>query len=54
MSGPDHAAVTMYVCTVCGERKPIPGQRPLTPEPRISVGCQACERIQTHKPQGVR
>jgi len=52
--GGTKTAVTMYSCTVCGERKPIPGQRPLTPEPSISVGCQNCERIQTHTPQGVR
>jgi DNA-directed RNA polymerase subunit RPC12/RpoP len=46
--------VTMYVCLACGKRKKIPGQAPLQPEPRISVGCPNCERIQTHKPQGVR
>jgi hypothetical protein len=51
---PDHDAVTMYRCLACGERKAIPGERPLTATPRISVGCQSCERIQTHKPQGVR
>jgi len=54
MSSPDHTAVTMYACMACSERKAIPGERPLAPEPRISIGCQACERIQTHKPQGVR
>jgi len=50
----DHEPVTAYVCAACGERKHIPGQRPLRPTPSIRVGCRACERIQRHTPQGVR
>jgi hypothetical protein len=46
--------VTMYCCQACGRRRPIPGQRPLSPTPRISIGCPDCERIQPHTPQGVR
>jgi len=49
----DREPVTVYRCRVCSERKHIPGQRPLHPEPSISVGCPSCERIRSFVAPGV-
>lgn len=42
---------TKYACVTCGLRRQLP-ERPETPMPRPSVGCERCGTIRPHVPVG--